>query len=104
MELSDNLLEPLNKEMRCGIFTNANGRIVIIHDQKIKKNLEWVEYDGMMQEMHLIYDDGTMQNLGISMPNGMLAKLSQGDLVYLLHLVGGEIQSSQEVVFLWREK
>lgn len=93
---------PLSQEMRCGIFSNSQGKVMIIHDKKLKNDLDYIEYDEHEKKISLIYMDGSLQDLGIDIPPDMLKDMSAGQEVDLLHLINGKITSSLKTVFLWR--
>ena len=101
MNSNKNTLQKLSEDMRCGIFTNASGKIVIIHDKQIKINLSWIEYDENLKQTFLVYDNGNTQELGIVIPDSMLKSLSSGRSISLLHLINGRIHSSQETSFIY---
>ncbi len=75
---------------------------MIIHDQKLKNDLDYVEYDEHLKTFSLVYADGSMQGLGIDIPANMLKDISSGQEVKLLYLINGQVSSSFNTVFIWR--
>lgn len=57
--------ENLNKEMRCGVFTNSHGQSLIVYDQEITSPIQWVEYDKSDNQLYLVHEDGIPQPMGI---------------------------------------
>ena len=94
------MLENLNTQMRCGIFTNAGGEILIIHDQKIEGVIDYIQYDLREPSFSLIFDDGKIQNLGIDFDEIIKSNLLHGSEVTLAYMDAKTIQSSQKVLFL----
>ncbi len=82
------LFENLNKEMRCGVFSNSNGLALIVYDQDFTSPIQWVEYDLSENQLYLVHENGTPQPMGIDVSavvknhlvnsqEIMLAKLSE---------------------------
>lgn len=102
MNILNSEIPKLSKNMRCGIFVNDNGKIVIIHDKPLEKELSWIEYDDALTQTHLVYEDGSVQELGVKIPESMIKKMRNGQEVILIYLVKGKTKSAQQTVFLWR--
>ena len=94
------VLQDLNAEMRCGIFSNAKGQIMIIHDQELVSPIQWIEYYEAEDSFSLIHEDGHIQPLGLQLDQKMKANLKHGTEVTLACLFDKKIRSSQTVVFL----
>ena len=94
------IAEPLNTAMRCGIFTNANGEILIIHDQEINKPVQWVEYHKKDNQMLIIHEDGQSQDLGLKIDKKMQDNLLHGMEVNFSYLKDKEVKSVQKVVLV----
>lgn len=97
------IVKNLNQEMRCGIFTNPQGEILIIHDLALQSEIQWVEYDPNEQTFSIIHEDGRVQELGIPFNQKIKDNLSHGQEVTLAHMIDKKIQSSQKVIFVIRE-
>ena len=91
---------PLNEQMRCGVFTNAKGDVLIVHDQKISGELEWVEYNKTESTISLIQDDGGIIDLGIAVDDKMKKNLAHGLMVSLAFIQDKEIVSSQKITMV----
>lgn len=105
--MSDNsfespILDHLSSKMRCGIFTNAQGEILIIHDRKITSTVDYIEYDPQEKSFSLIYDDGKMQELGVEFNEKIKDNLLHGSEVTLARMKNKKIISSQKILFLIR--
>ena len=55
------VLESLSAKMRCGIFTNKQGEILIVHDQKLSGIVDYIEYEIADNKFYLIYEDGKIK-------------------------------------------
>lgn len=75
LEGLDALSVPLSRLMRCGILTNAQGQIVIVHDKEIISSVQWVEYDAANDTIMIIYADGSAQDLGVKIDDKTRANL-----------------------------
>lgn len=97
------ILNELSSAMRCAVFTNPHGGILIVHDRAIKGDIDYIEYDPEQKTFSLIFADGKMQPLGIEFNSTIKNNLLNGQQVVLSFLDNGEIQSSQTVAFLIRD-
>lgn len=86
--------------MRCGIFANAKGEILIIHDQEIDKSVQWVEYHKKNRQIFVVYENGRSQDLGLKIDKKMQRNLSNGMQVKLFHIQDKQITSIQEAAFI----
>lgn len=98
------VLTNLNETMRCGILTNSNGDILILHDMPLNGFVDYIEYDQQEDTFTLIFEDGKMQNIGIDFDRKMASDLSHGLQVTLGYFLDKKIESSQTVTFLVRDK
>jgi len=84
----------LNSEMRCGILSNSNGEIMIIHDQPMSSEIQWVEYDYVEDIFSLVHEDGSTQNLGFEFDKTMKDNLKHGSEVILAYVQNGQIKKA----------
>lgn len=91
------------QSMKCGIFTNPKGEILIVHDQPLTESLEWIEYDQQEDTFCLIFENGELQNLGINLDESMKSNIRHGQEVKLAHIQDEKIQSSQAIVLIIRD-
>ena len=82
-DFETSILSDLNTKMRCAILTNAQGEILIIHDQALDGTVDYIEHDPETQSFALIFDDGRMQELGITLDQKMKNNLMHGTEVTL---------------------
>lgn len=73
----------LDQEMRCSILSNANGDIVILYDQPLLSEIQWIEFNTTNLQLNLVHKDGTNQNLGIVIEPKMASNLKNGTEVQL---------------------
>lgn len=83
----------LEQEMRCSILSNANGDIVILHDQPLTSEIQWIEFNTKSLQLNLVHEDGTNQNLGITIEPKMAQNLKNGTEVQLALLQEDGFQS-----------
>ena len=102
LNLSEPVLKDLKTEMRCGMFTNAKGEVLIVHDQEIASPIQWIEYDEADDSFSLIHENGHIQPLGLKLDHKMKENLLHGSEVTLARLVDKKIKSSQTVLFLFK--
>ena len=84
---------PLNQEMRCSIISNANGDIVILHEQPLTSEIQWVQFDVKNLCLSLIHEDGSQQKLGIEIKEKMAKNLENGTEVQLVLLQDKEFKN-----------
>ena len=94
------VLENLDNEMRCGIFTNSKGEVLIVHDQETQSPIQWIEFIPETKALTLVHEEGQIQNLGISVDDKMEANLLQAQEVVLAHLINKQIKSTQSVTLV----
>jgi hypothetical protein len=97
------VLETLNSEMRCGLFTNKEGSLLIVHDKKIRSPVEWVEYDHCDESLSLIHNDGSIQELGLKIDKKTHGNLLHGKEVTIARIEKKEIKSSIKVPIVNKE-
>lgn len=96
------ILNDLGSQMRCGIFTNASGEILVVHDHALPAAVDYIEYDSDSDQCCLVYNDGRMQNLGVSLNQKVRNHIQHGSEVTLAYLENKKIKSTVKVVFLIR--
>ena len=64
--------------MEYGIFSNMNGDILIVHDQKLQAPVEWVEYDTQTEVFLLVYENGETFVLDIELSKKTKSNVSHG--------------------------
>lgn len=93
---------PLAAEMRCGVFSNAGGQILIVHDQEIGGAVQWLEFDQPSGQIFMVFDDGEIRDLGIRLDNKMRANLAKGTTVNLAQIIDREVRSVCAVALVVR--
>ncbi len=89
--------------MRCGMFVNDKGDIVLIHDKNIPDNVLWLEYDQPLGEFSIVHDNGMTQPVGFPLDSNIVKQLSHGDTIKLCHLINKKIVSQKKVTFIYKE-
>ncbi len=103
-DIIENLvLDPLSKSGRCGIFTNANGQILIIHSDELESSIQWLEYDKADNTLFVIHENGGTQDLGLAIDPKAQSNILQAAEVTMAHFANKKIQSSQTITLIIRE-
>ena len=101
----DNLpiLEAMGDTMKCGVFTNTNGQILIVHDKEIEGALQWVEYDASFNTLSLIHIGGKVQDLGLEIKQQMQENIANSDQVTLAYMEGQQIKTVQQAILVVKD-
>lgn len=83
--------------MKCGMFTNADGQVLLVHDKPVSSDIQWVEYNTDEKKFTLIHEDGSTQDLGIDLNEKSCANLLSGMEVRLAYISNHKIQDVQTV-------
>ena len=101
--MNEFIFSPLDEEMRCGMFTNAQGNLLIVHDRAFQAVVEWLEYDRVENKLFLVYAEGQIQALHFDIDHKMAGNLALGTEVMLIQLSNKVIQSSKTVMVIIRD-
>lgn len=93
----------LNQQMRCSIISNANGDIVILHDQPLESEVQWIDFDVVNKSLSIVYEDGSSQFLGIQISDKMVGNLKNGTEVQLALLEGEQFTSVYKTTIVIQE-
>lgn len=88
---------PLNEVARCGMFTNAQGDVLIIHDKPVDSQIQWIEYDPVQKKLSLILENGLPQDLGLKFDEKTSGNLLNSRDVQISNIIDGKIQNTQTV-------
>lgn len=91
------VLKSLNSEMRCGILSNAQGDIIIIHDKEITSDIQWIEYNTSDLSFSLVGRGGIQQDLGLKFDIKMQSNIEQARHVTLIHMTDDDNHKQQKV-------
>lgn len=94
------ILENLSITMRCGLFTNAKGEILLVHYEDLPGDIDYMQYDPASLSFYLIYENGQMQKLGLTMQDRIDSNLVNGTEVTLARIEDKKIVSAQKIIFL----
>jgi hypothetical protein len=94
---------PLNEAMKCGIFTNKDGQILIIHRKKMIDSVIWVEYEQEKNTLTFVFEGGTTQDLGLEINPSMKNNLAHGVEVTLALMVNQKVLSTQKVAVVIKD-
>lgn len=88
--------------MKCGIFTNEKGEILLVHREPFKYPVIWIEHDRKIQNFTIVYEDGRTQELGLDIA-ALDGDLEHGREVHLVYMVGDEIISVKLTVIVVKD-
>lgn len=94
------VLKNLSTQVKCGIFTNKQGDILIVQDSPLSSEIKYVEYDPANNSFSLVYTNGFTQNLGIDINENMKKNLKQGKEVNFAYIANEKIQSVHTAMLL----
>jgi hypothetical protein len=103
MSDQNSIINSLNEEMRCGMFTNKEGQILIVHDKDLTSPIQWAEYDRADNKLSLIHEDGTVQELGLEIDTKMQRNLLQGKEVKITKKENKKIRSSMKAPIIIKD-
>ena len=92
--------KPLCREMKCGMFSMADGRVMVVHDKPIKFNVAWIEYNHKNESINLIGDDGTQQDMGLELDDATKRNLLNGQNVTFTHIANSKLLSSRKIALI----
>lgn len=87
----------MNTTMRCGIFTNAKGEVLIVHDREMKQSIQWIEYHVDNNRIFLIHENGASQDLGFQIDKKAKSHILKSTQVVLAYLKHKKVVSSVTV-------
>ncbi|MGC3940948.1 hypothetical protein ACOTTU_24375 [Roseobacter sp. EG26] len=90
------ILPDLQTVMRCGVFSNGRGEVLIVHDESIG-SLLWVEINFDEKTVVLIFEDGQSQNLGLELDPRTISNLRACSEVVVAHLSDKGFGRSQKI-------
>ncbi|MEM8833846.1 MAG: hypothetical protein AAGB32_04820 [Pseudomonadota bacterium] len=94
------VLNSLGDTMRCGLFTNDKADILLVHYEELAGDVDYIQYDPAVQKFSLIFENGQMQELGLTMQDRIDANLRNGADVTIARMKDKKFVSTQKVVFL----
>jgi len=94
------VLDPLENKMRCGMFSNAKGDVMIVHGEPLESEIQWVEFNKATGALCLVHEDGKTQDLGIQVDERATNNISNGQEVTLVHFADKIISSHQTIVMI----
>jgi len=94
------VLENLASTMRCGLFTNAKNEILLIYYGDLLETVDYIQYNPASQTFSIIYENGQIQILGLTMQDRINANLINGTEVTMARMQNEKLVSSQRVIFL----
>lgn len=90
------ILQPLESQMRCCMFSNAKGDIMIVHEDPLDGGIEWVEFHVKTGAMNLVHEGGRIQPLGVALDDDATKNLSNGQQVTLVHFDANKVLTSHQ--------
>lgn len=98
--MNASIFDNLSDKMRCGIFTNASGDVMIVHDRPLISDVNWVEFDDGDNSVSIIYEHGEIQPLGISFDKKMVENLKKAGCIELMYFSAGQVIGKISVSFI----
>tara|TARA_B100001989_G_scaffold250923_1_gene228993 strand:+ start:2202 stop:2513 length:312 start_codon:yes stop_codon:yes gene_type:complete len=79
------------------MLANAQGQILIFHEDELPGAVMWVEYEQTENKLFLVYEDHPPQEVGILMDKKLQANISNGTEVRIGHVQDKKFISGQFV-------
>lgn len=73
---SDSVLTPLAQQMHVDFLCNEKGSAWLLHSKPLPALLKWIEYDFEDEAVTLVFRQGQVMQLGLSIPDGMKKDLT----------------------------
>lgn len=97
------VLAPLNQIMECGLLSNGDGKLLLLYDQDLPHELDYLEYDDLEYTLYLIYQNGIMQDSGLKISEDIADNLSAGTEFILARMQDKKIISYQKAHFVFKD-
>ena len=81
--------------MRCGMFTNKQGELLVIHNKELGHDIQWVEFEPDTRTCVFVYDDGAYQPLGIELTENMAEHIMVSRTLHTCHILDGKKLAQQ---------
>ncbi len=101
--MNDTSINTLSEIMRCGVFTNAQGKVFVVHDSDIPSPVDWVEYDEYEKKVSIVTEDGVMQDLGIEINDQTHNNIIGSEEITIAKLNDGEFSAVQTVSLIVKD-
>ena len=93
-------LSTLNDDMQCGILSNAQGDLMIIHSAELPASIDYVQYDEVTREFFMVDEEGGVKPMGLTLSDKSKNNIKLGTQIALLHLENEEIKAVRSVPIL----
>lgn len=91
---------PLSTEMRCSLVSNKHGDIVLLHENPLHDEVDWIEFHPSQSSLTIIYTDGITQEFGHPVEAGMAQNIQHGTMVQVTLIQEKIIKQIQKTTFL----
>lgn len=98
------ILQNLNANMKCGVFTNADGTVVFVHDQQLPGEVGWVEFDPQQDDFMFIHENGKSQQSGVKLSKQTKKNLLEASEINVVLIQNKKLISQKTVSFIIHEK
>tara|TARA_R110002072_G_scaffold242475_4_gene401227 strand:- start:68 stop:340 length:273 start_codon:yes stop_codon:yes gene_type:complete len=86
--------------MKCGLFTNNSGQVLLVHRSPFELPVIWIEYDESLGTLTLIHRGGKVQDIGLKIDKTMKKNLSHGTQVTIALMPEQQIESTEKTVLI----
>lgn len=91
-------------KMKIDVAVNAEGKVLVLHDQAFPDYLEWIEFDALTGEMTFITADGKLQDLGMIIHPPMSQHVARAHQVCTICMRDNEVRDMGLVALTVRNK
>jgi hypothetical protein len=76
----------LLSEMSIDVAINEKSQLWVLHDQPFSYNVDHLEYHREKGDLYFVGDDGTIQHLGMPVPDKTRNRMERAGKAYILHV------------------
>lgn len=101
----DEYISPSSPDLNvdCGVLTNEEGDIVLVHEHKITEEVDWVEYDKKEDQFIIVYKNSIPKLFPYEITPFIQSNILKGEKVIIGFLENEKVFSTHEVPLILRE-
>ena len=93
-------LRPFAEEHQCEFAVNHAGKALLFHVGALKNSYSWLQYDSVVDRIQLITESGSIQDLGLSVPDQLKSAIQSTNQITFIEINGNNsCQRQMRVVF-----
>tara|TARA_B100001989_G_C24535243_1_gene463938 strand:+ start:717 stop:1055 length:339 start_codon:yes stop_codon:yes gene_type:complete len=97
------VLDNLGKISKMTLAVSETGQVYIFHEKPFPEPINWVEFDPEIAQMHLVSQNGRLQDLGIKVEPELNEQIKSCQKIYVVRIENGKEQEIFEMPLLIRQ-